>query len=170
LIFLPCGVPAGQAQIKPVTEAAEAAGWTAKSINTGLTPESDKSAWEQAVREEPDAVAATCGFPTEWYASELKELAARKIPIITYGDPTIKPENGVTGVVNGALRFREYLGPTTADWVAVKGQGHAHVLFVWSSAFEVLPFELEGYKKRIAEVCPECKTEFYNAPAESVGK
>jgi ribose transport system substrate-binding protein len=168
--WLQCGVPACVQLTKPLREAAQAVGWKLKVVDEGLTPEKVKAAWDQVVRDKPDAVVLSGGFPPSIFKSELATVKKRGIPIVSYGDPAITPPSGYTGLVDGGLRMRDYLGRYFADWVATKSKGKASVLYVYTSTFPVLIAQSSGYKKEIAKVCPKCTTTYYDAPATSIGK
>jgi ribose transport system substrate-binding protein len=168
--WLQCGVPACVQLTKPLKEAAEAAGWTLKVVDEGLTPEEVKAAWQQVVRDSPDAVVLSGGFPPSIFKDELAQVKAKGIPIVSYGDPAITNPDGYTGIVDGGLRMRDYLGKYFADYVATKTGGKGNILYVYTSGFPVLVAQKEGYEKEIAKVCPDCKTEYYDAPVTSIGK
>jgi ribose transport system substrate-binding protein len=168
--WLQCGVPACARLAAPLKQAATTVGWRFQTIDEGLTPEKVKAAWDQVVREKPDAVVVSGGFPTAIFKDELAQVKARGIPIVGFGDATVKPPPGYVGVVDGALRFRDLLGKTFADWIAAKSKGKANVLWVYTSTFPVHLQEVAGYKAEIAKVCPGCKNVYYDAPATSIGK
>lgn len=168
LVYLNCGVPGCALQIEPLTAAAEAVGWKVKTINYGLTPETVQAGWAEAVRQKPDGIVTSGGFPTEIFKSQLAEAKAAGIPVISFGDANTSNPDGITGIVNGGVRYQT-LGTRLADWIAVKSGGKAKVLYVTTSTFPTLNVSLGTYKTEIAKACPGCSTEVFDAPASSIG-
>jgi ABC-type sugar transport system substrate-binding protein len=168
--WLSCGVPACDDKYPPLKAAAAAVGWKVKFINEGLTPELVKAAWDEVVRDKPAAVAVSGGFPTAIFKSELAVMQKRGVPIVSYGDPSLNPvPPGLTAEVDGGNRMYNLIGKNFADWVAVKSNGKANVLYAYSSTYPVLVVQSNGYKAEIAKVCPACTTTYFDAPATSIG-
>ena len=79
--FILCGVQSCKDLADFFTDAAGQLGWQVKQIATQGTPESVQAAYEQALRDKPDAVVAS-GFPRAVYAKQLAQLKAAGIPVI----------------------------------------------------------------------------------------
>jgi len=76
-----CSIPSCTILNTYAQQAADALGWKLVKINIGLTPETVKAGWDQAVALHPDAI-ISAGFPPALYPSELKTLASENIPVI----------------------------------------------------------------------------------------
>lgn len=167
--YMQCGVPDCADLAQPLKDAAAAAGWEVKVIDIGLTPEEVKAGWQQAVRDNPDAIVTTGGFPAEFFEEELDQIAAKDIPVVTYGDAAVEPPHGMTAVVNGGVRF-ELIGELWAKLIAAQSGGDGNILYVHTSTFPVTGVSLRTFKETLSEVCPDCKVEEFDAPATSIGK
>lgn len=162
---LTCPLPGCVEAGEHFQEAGEAVGWKVNTINTGLTPEEVKAAWEKAVRDKPDAVVSGTGFPVQIYQSQLSQLQASKIPVVelTQGEPA----KGVFSIL-GPERF-ELNGRVMAKWAIANSDGEANVLYV-NSGFPAFELEQSSFEKEIAANCPSCSVSYYLAPETSIGK
>lgn len=166
--YLQCGVPLCVTLGERLSEGAAALGWKVNVIDQGLTPEEVKAAWGKVVRDEPDAVITTGGFPREIYKAELKQVADKGIPVVAHSDGA-PAGGGVTATISGQDRA-EMAGKRMAQWVAADSGGDANTLFVTSSGFITLTFALDAFKAEYAKSCPDCELEVYDAPLTSIGK
>lgn len=165
LVYLACGVPACEVFGDPLKEAASALGWTVDVIDYGLTPESVKAGWAEALRKKPDAVVETGGFPTDFYKAEFEQAKAAKLPIVSISEPG--PVDGIIDI-DGKARY-ELLGGAMADWVTADSGGDAKIFYINTSTFPVLNLGLSAFKTQLGKVCPGCKVEEFDAPATSIG-
>ncbi|HEX3737523.1 MAG TPA: hypothetical protein VHV53_08255 [Solirubrobacterales bacterium] len=167
--MLVCGVPACGYFVPYLKEAATAAGWTVKPINEGLTPETVKAAWEQVVRDEPDAVVITGGYPTEIFQTQLNEVAAKNIPVVDFANASTKPGTGEVAIIFGGTRFAN-IGKLWARIVTAESEGKANVLNVYTSTFPSTTVAAEAFDAEIKKICSGCSVEDFNIPATDVGK
>lgn len=167
IVYLACGVPACQIFDSSMKQAAQALGWNFKTINYGLTPESVKAGWQQVVREKPDGIIETGGFPTSIYKQELAQVRATKTPVVSIS----QPEKSAPGLINtdGEDRYT-LLGKLLADYIIADTKSKAKVLYVNSSSFPVLNIGLKSFQGEMSAKCPSCTTKVYDAPATSIGK
>lgn len=165
LVYLACGVPACEVFGDPLKEAAAALGWTVDVIDYGLTPESVKAGWAEALRTKPDAVVQTGGFPTDFYKAEFEQAKAAKMPIVSISESG--PVEGIIDI-DGKARY-ELLGGALADYVAVDSGGDAKIFYINTSTFPVLNLGLASFKAQLGKVCPKCTVEEFDAPATSIG-
>jgi ABC-type sugar transport system substrate-binding protein len=169
--WIQCPVPACVQLEQPLREAAETLGWELTTVQHEGTPESVKAAYEQAVRDEPDAVVSS-GFPRVIFDEELAQLAALDIPVvqITVTDP---PGDGITAVVNGPGRNAR-VGEQLANFVAADSGGTANAVWV-TTGFPILVPEFEGdggsggFGPTLAAVCPDCSVSQLDVPIEALG-
>lgn len=165
--WLQCSVPACVALTPPLKEAVQTVGWTLKVVNAGVTPESVKAAWDQAVQDKPDAVIAS-GFPRVLFNPELAKLKQMNIPVLdmTTAD---SPGNGLTAVFDYGP---DYLasGKRLADYALAKDGDKVNAVAVTSSAFANLGFVAKGFKDELQAKCPSCKVDSMDVPVTSIGK
>lgn len=170
VIWIQCSVPACIALGEPFKEATDALGWNLKTITHDGTPEGVKAAYDEAVRDEPDAVVSS-GYPRQMFDPELEQLAAKDIPVIqlTVTDP---PGNGITAVVNGPARNAE-IGRQLGVFVAADSGLAAKAVWV-TSTFPILVPELEGvdgtggFAATLAELCPDCEYDTLEIPIDAL--
>ena len=112
--FIQCGVPACKTEGELFEAAADELGWTIKSINAGTTPEEIKAAYDQAIKDEPDAVLGS-GYPRALFEPEIAQLKAKNIPVIEF---FVEEEagNGITAVIGG-IPTSEFQGKMMADYI-----------------------------------------------------
>ncbi len=167
--YLQCGVPACAKLGTYLKQATDAVGWKLNIVNLGVTPEDVKAAFDKAVRDKPDAVVTTGGFDRSIYRAELEQLKAAGIPLVAHSEATpAAPDEGLIAVASGPNRHHD-IGTAWADWIVEHTGDQAKVLFI-DSGFPVQGLQLKALKERLAETCPSCTLDSYQAPIESIGK
>lgn len=165
--WIQCSVPACVALTPPLKAAVQAVGWHLKVVDGGVTPESIKAAWDQAVQDKPDAVIAS-GFPRVLFNPEVAQLKKMGIPVLdmTTAD---SPGNGLTAVFDYGP---DYLasGKRLADYALSKDGTKVNAVSVTSSAFANLGFVAQGFKQELQAKCPSCKVASIDVPVTSIGK
>ncbi|ADB50766.1 sugar ABC transporter substrate-binding protein [Conexibacter woesei] len=166
IYWIQCSSPACVALTTPLKAATEAVGWRLRVVNAGLTPESVKAAWHQAVQGDPDAVVGS-GFSRALYEPELKALADRGVPVLNMmtADP---PENGYAATQNYGPDFVA-AGERLGAYVLDRGGDDVNAVSVTTSAFANLGFVARGFKDAIEAGCPSCKVADELVPATSIG-
>lgn len=167
--MLVCGVPACGYFVPYLKQAAAAVGWKVNAINEGLTPETVKGAWEKVVRDEPEAVVVTGGFPTEIYQAQLNQVAAKEIPVVDFASPLMDAPPGISGIIFGGVRFAE-IGRLWAKTITAESGGKANVLSVFTSTFPATKVAADAFNAEIGKVCSACEVTEFDIPATSVGK
>jgi ribose transport system substrate-binding protein len=171
IMWIQCPVPACVQLEQPLEDATTALGWTLKTVPHEGTPESVKAAYEQAVREAPDAVISS-GFPRSIFEVELEQLAAKDIPVVQV-TVTDEPTDGITAVVNGPGRNAR-VGEQLANFVAADSGGAANIVWV-TTGYPILTPELEGldgtggFEPTVTALCPDCTVEVLDLPLEAIG-
>jgi ribose transport system substrate-binding protein len=166
--FIQCGVPACKTEGEIFEAAADALGWTIKSINAGTTPEEIKAAYEQAIKDEPDAVLGS-GYPRVLFEPELAQLKAKNIPVIEF---FVEEEagNGVTAVIAG-IGTTEVQGKMMADFILSQSTDESmEIGSVNAKGFETVTATIENVAKTVEEECPGCSIKTLEAPLTSIGK
>lgn len=165
--WIQCSVPACVALTPPLKAAVQAVGWHLKVVDGGVTPESIKAAWDQAVQDKPDAVIAS-GFPRVLFNPEVAQLKKMGIPVLdmTTAD---SPGNGLTAVFDYGP---DYLasGKRLADYALSKDGTKVNAVSVTSSAFANLGFVAQGFKQELQAKCASCKVASIDVPVTSIGK
>lgn len=167
--YLECGDPGCNLPFVPYLQsAAKAAGWNVDIINEGLTPQTVKAAWDQAVRNNPDAMVLTGGFPTSIFQTELAVMAKRHVPIVDFAGPEATPPAGITGIIYGGSYFA-HIGKLWADAMTVASGGKANVLNVYVTTFPATAVAEAATVSELKKVCPGCTSTSFNLPATSIG-
>lgn len=149
-------------------DAAEALGWTAETIEGGLAPEEYKAAFDQVVRNQPDAVVAA-GIPPEAVEPELEELNAAKIPIVLISaEPPPRNAEILADVAEGTTHHG--YGEGLAEWVTADSGGTANTLLINIPEIPVVTQVQKGFESRYRELCPQCALETKIFPATTIGK
>jgi ribose transport system substrate-binding protein len=167
--FVHCSVPACTGQVPFLEEAAEAVGWKAVSINSGLTAESIKNAWEQVIENEPDAVISDA-TPVSAYAPQLAKLKQLGIPVVNQfssGDPT-----GANGIITPPIAGNDYFntaGEALAKYVLDKSTEPPDVAIFLTSAYPNNTLMAEGFKAEMTKNCQECEVDLVQVPVTSIG-
>ncbi|ADB50786.1 sugar ABC transporter substrate-binding protein [Conexibacter woesei] len=167
IYYIQCGSPVCATNGDYLVEAAEAVGWEVRRVNAGVTPESVKSAWLQAVRAKPDGVVAS-GFPRSLFNSELLALEEAGVPVvdISVTDP---PGDGISAVFAGRPQF-EAAGEQLAEYALVEAGGKdLDVAIVRVAAFPVVQVVGDAFAATIRAACTSCKIDFLDIPATSIG-
>lgn len=166
--FIQCGVPACKTEGELFEAAAAELGWTIKSINAGTTPEEIKAAYDQAIKDEPDAVLGS-GYPRALFNPEIAELKAKNIPVIEF---FVQEEagNGITAVLGG-IPTSEMQGVMMANYILANSTDKSmEVGVVNAQGFETVTGTAESVEKVFSEECPECTVKKLEAPLTAIGK
>jgi ribose transport system substrate-binding protein len=161
-----CPLPACQELAATASDAAEALGWEYIEIPSGFAPEEITTAWEQALREEPDAI-LTLSTNRAFFQSQLDEAEAADIPVLTMLVDE-EPSNGIDGVIYGP-GFMERIGTEMADWVAADSGGAANTVLVYPAQIGILLQQADAFAAEYETVCPDCELDRLEVPATSIG-
>lgn len=135
-------------------KAADAIGAKLIRITHQDTPATVQQAAVNALQANPDAVFFS-GDPTEWFASQLKEMNTKKIPVISWSMPGGFTPPGISAnLLNGDDYY--FIGVLQADWVASKYGAGSHSLLLNVPAYPVLATAGKGYVEEMKRVCPTC--------------
>ncbi|GHC48675.1 substrate-binding domain-containing protein [Streptomyces violaceochromogenes] len=165
--FILCGVQSCKDLAGFFTEAAEELGWQVKQIATQGTPESVQAAYEQAVRDKPDAVVAS-GFPRAVYAKQLAQLKAAGIPVIQSNADDVTGE-GVSLLKNGPKDVGVQ-GEMLASWVVSNSGAKADTVYFDLPAYTILKPVKDSFATKYKEWCDGCALDNVDVPITAVGK
>lgn len=165
--FILCGVQSCKDLADFFTAAAEELGWTVKQIPTQGTPESVQAAYEQAVRDKPDAVVAS-GFPRAVYAKQLAQLKAADIPVIQSNADDVVGD-GISLLKNGPEDVGVQ-GEMLASWVVSDSGAKANTVYFDLPAYTILKPVKEGFALKYEQWCESCPLDTVDVPITAVGK
>ncbi|WP_328766238.1 sugar ABC transporter substrate-binding protein [Streptomyces sp. NBC_00286] len=165
--FILCGVQSCKDLADFFTAAAEELGWTVKQIPTQGTPESVQAAYEQAVRDKPDAVVAS-GFPRAVYAKQLARLKAADIPVIQSNADDVVGD-GISLLKNGPKDVGVQ-GEMLASWVVSDSGAKANTVYFELPAYTILKPVKEGFAAKYEQWCQSCALDTVEVPITAVGK
>lgn len=164
--FIQCGSPICADMGKILASGAAKLNWKVDRINAGLTAETIKAAWGQAVDSKPDAV-ITSGTPRSLFEPELAKLKAMGTPVI---DMTTADSagNGLTQVYGGPDQYTDQ-GKNIADYMLANGGKSVKELSVTISAYPNITDVATGLKKELTSQCSGCSSASLDVPASSIG-
>jgi ribose transport system substrate-binding protein len=156
--FIPCGSPECTLEGGIVKQAAAAVGWKTVVLSNDGSPQGDKAAFSQAVRNKAAAVLYTA-IPASTFASELPALKANGtfLSACCVTD-AVGPTTGIGYLIDGPAQVGP-VGGTQAAWVAADSKDKANSVFVNIPAFAILASQATYYKAGMASYCPTCKTD-----------
>lgn len=163
-----CSIPSCTVLYTYAEQAAAALGWKLVKINIGLTPETVKAGWDQAVAMHPDAV-ISAGFAPSLYESELKTLVSEHVPVIEGSiAENIRPHDGLTAVFDGN-QANQAAGKLQAQWVINKFGTKANTLSVGVPSFPTITTVVTSFKDEYKKLCPSCQLGSINLSNTDIG-
>jgi ABC-type sugar transport system substrate-binding protein len=165
--FILCGVQSCKDLADFFTAGAKELGWTVKQIATQGTPESVQAAYEQAVRDKPDAVVAS-GFPRAVYAKQLARLKAAGIPVIQSNADDVAGD-GIALLKNGPDDVG-IQGQMLASWVVSNSGAKANTVYFDLPAYTILKPVKDSFAANYKEWCAGCVLDNVDVPITAVGK
>jgi ABC-type sugar transport system substrate-binding protein len=155
--FISCPLPTCQQYLDAMNQAGAKIGWTVKSYDGGLTPDTQSSAWRSVSQNPGDAVVAVPTIPNSAISAQLAALAAKNVPVVELGGPSA-PVAPVIGHFNNAKQS-EVQGQIWADWITADSGANAKTVYYTDSSFESLQPYTEAFKKELSSACPQCPVE-----------
>lgn len=165
--FILCGVQSCKDLADFFTAAAGQLGWKVKQIATQGTPESVQAAYEQAVRDQPDAVVAS-GFPRAVYAKQLAQLKKAHIPVIQSNADDVVGR-GVSLLKNGPKDVGVQ-GAMIASWVVSSSGAKADTVYFDLPAYTILKPVKDTFAAKYKQWCDGCALDDVDVPITAVGK
>ncbi|MFE9442191.1 sugar ABC transporter substrate-binding protein [Streptomyces sp. NPDC006602] len=165
--YILCGVQSCKDLADFFTAGAKELGWKVNQIATQGTPESVQAAYEQALRDKPDAVVSS-GFPRAVYAKQLAKLKKAGIPVLqsnadeVSGDGISLLKAGPEEVVGN--------GEMLASWVVSNSGANANTVYFDLPAYTILKPVLKGFQDKYKEWCDGCAMDVVDVPITAVGK
>jgi ABC-type sugar transport system substrate-binding protein len=151
--FMTCSLPSCTEIATIAEDAAAALGWTVNKINIGVTPETVKAGYAQAVQSKPDAVMGT-GFGPELFGPELDALSEMGIPVLLASVAVEDPK--VTATFMNA-ESNEHGGALQAAWTIAKYGTDSHTLVIDVPDLTTVHAWYEGFTAEYKRLCPDCE-------------
>src|SRR3984893_14794388 len=155
--FIPCGSPECLLEGSIVKQAAASVGWNTVVLSNDGTPQGDKAAFTQAVRNKAAAILYTA-IPASTFASLLPQLKANGSFISTCCvTDAVGPSTGIGYAIDIPAQVGP-VGGSQAAWVAADSKDKANAVFINIPAFAILASQATFFKNGMAHYCPTCKT------------
>jgi ABC-type sugar transport system substrate-binding protein len=168
LYFISCGTPECGEESDIIKQATDALHWTLHTINTDGTPESQKSAFDQATRAKPAGILYTA-IDKSVFASDIPAIHAAGgiLSACCITDPI-----GADGIDYGVEIPAQtgFVGQLQAAWVGADSGGNTHTVFVNIPSIPILTFAQEQYKAKLPSFCPGCSYDKLDIPITALGK
>ncbi len=156
--FISCGVPACEAEIPILQEAADILEWEFTAISTDPTaPEQIPAAWDRVVAEAPDVVLYTA--TPRWQISAQFDAAVANGTIPIACCTTDPPEDGLHYVISTPEQTGE-LGQIIAAWMVADAGGEpANAVYLDLPDFPILSSLRTQFEAGLAELCEPCSSD-----------
>jgi ABC-type sugar transport system substrate-binding protein len=165
--YVHCGVEVCSTIVKAIKNAADVLGWKTKIVPSAGTPPSVKQAWGNVVRIKP-AAAFGSGFDATLYASELKQLKAENVPVMSWA--TLDKEGNGIVFAKGGPDEVGIVGEQQAAWVVSSTGGKANTVYVDLPTYTILKPVRLGFEKAYKQWCPGCAYDTMSVPLTAIGK
>jgi ribose transport system substrate-binding protein len=165
--YVHCGVEVCSTIGKAIKNAADVLGWKTKIVPSAGTPPSVKQAWSNVVRIKPVAAFGS-GFDSTLYASELKQLNAEKVPVMSWA--TLDKQGNGIALAKGGPSDVEVVGEQQAAWVVSSTGGKANTVYVDLPTYTILKPVRTGFEKAYKKWCPGCAYDTMSVPLTAIGK
>jgi ABC-type sugar transport system substrate-binding protein len=155
--FVPCGSPECTLEGAIVKKAASLVGWNTVVLSNDGTPQGDKAAFAQVVRNKAAAVLYTA-IPASTFASDLPALKANGTFVSTCCvTDAVGPSTGIGFAIDDSAEVGP-VGGAQAAWIAADSKDKANSVFVNIPAFAILASQATYFKTGMATYCPTCQT------------
>ena len=156
--FIPCGSPECTLEGNIVKQAAASVGWNTVILSNDGTPQGDKAAFTQAVRNKAAAILYTA-IPASTFSSLLPQLKANGTFISTCCvTDAVGPSTGIGYAIDIPAQVGP-VGGSQAAWIAANSKDTADSVFINIPAFAILASQATDYKAGMATYCPTCKVD-----------
>jgi ribose transport system substrate-binding protein len=164
--FMTCSL-SSCGEIEKIAEGAAAIlGWNVKKINIGVTPETIKAGYAQAVELRPDAVMGT-GFEPTLFAPELKQLNSMNVPVML-GSVGSKTYPGITAAyISG--EYSTNSGAKQADWTIAQHGTGTKTLTIDVPDLHSIQGWATGFKTEYKRLCPQCSLGSVSVSSADIG-
>jgi ABC-type sugar transport system substrate-binding protein len=166
--FISCGTPECSQEAAIIKQGTDALGWTLNTINTSGTPESQKSAFQQAAQAKPAGVIYTA-IDESVFQSEIPQIHSGGgiLAACCITDPI--SSNGIDYGVEIPTQTG-FVGQLQAAFVAADSNGKAKTAFINIPSIPILTFAKDNYDKSLPNYCSSCSADTLDVPISALGK
>lgn len=169
-VYMSCAAPICQLYAPDLADAAKALGVSLKTINTGATPDTINSAWNQlaSMLPKPAAVIAPAN-PPQLFSAQLGQLIKVGTKVILFNTPNPVPA-GVSAVVFPP-KDSGTLGTATANFVyADSGGKPGRTLYIDTPQYAALQGGPNDYSAQMKQLCSSCAVHVLNVQPSEIGQ
>ncbi len=168
VVFVSCGTPNCSIEGGIIKQATDLLGWTLKVINTDGTPETQKSAFGQAVQQKVDVVL---------YSAVDRATFAQYIPAFQANHTFLSAccitdpvgDNGIGYAIDVPAQTA-VIGQLMAAWIITQSKGDAHTVYFNLPAFSILKTQGTAYTDYLKQNCSKCTSDSVDIPVTALGK
>jgi ribose transport system substrate-binding protein len=147
--------------------AAEVLGWNVKELQSGESAGEIQATWDQAVRDEPDAVVYS-SITRAQFEPQLKQLEQADTPVVACC--TDDDEGGAVKLVTAGIRDQADPARLLAAWPIAETDGETNGLLLTIPAYTILEAQTPVIEEAYKKWCPSCGLDILEIPVQSVGK
>ncbi len=168
VVFVSCGTPNCSIEGNIIKQATDLLGWTLKVINTDGTPETQKSAFAQAVQQKVDVVLYSA-VDRATFAQYIPQLKANHtfLSACCITDPV--GSNGIDYAIDVPSQTG-VIGQLMAAWIITQSKGDAHTVYFNLPAFSILATQGTAYSSYFSKNCSSCTSDNVDIPVTALGK
>ncbi len=169
VVFVSCGTPNCSIEGGIIKQATDLLGWTLKVINTDGTPETQKSAFAQAVQQKVDVVLYSA-VERATFAQYIPQLKANHtfLSACCITDP-VSDSSGINYAIDVPAQTG-VIGQLMAAWIITQSKGNAHTVYFNLPAFSILNTQGTAYADYLKQNCSSCSSESVDIPVTALGK
>ncbi len=146
-------------------------GWSVKSVNAGLTPDTISSTWNTVVQNPGDAVVAVAALPDSAISGQLDALKSKNVPVVQILDPD---GSAVAAPILAKLAPQgqnSQEGRIWADWIVADSRGSAKIAYFTDPSYPDLKAFKTVLDPEMSAICPtDCSTSTQTFAAADIGK
>jgi ribose transport system substrate-binding protein len=169
VVFVSCGTPNCSVEGNIIKQATDLLGWTLDVINTDGTPETQKSAFAQAVQKKVDVVLYSA-VDRATFAQYIPALKANHtfLSACCITDP-VGGDSGIDYAIDVPAQTA-VIGQLMAAWIIAQSNGKADSVYFNLPAFSILDTQGSAYKSYMQQNCSNCSTDSVDIPVTALGK
>lgn len=163
--------PFSQNLVAGVKDAAAVVGMKVVAVDGAGQPAKGANLIQQGIVQHVAAIVIQA-FPTDAVAEPIKAAKAAGIPVIQINDGEPGPPSATAkaaGVFANVASCYACGGTALADLVVANTNGDANTVFIDVPDIRTTLAERDGFKARLAELCPDCKVKTASSPVGQWG-
>lgn len=166
VIYLECAVVDCKLHAEALAQASVPLGINLKTISSGLSPESFKSALATAQSLKPDGLIYDA-IPAAIAQGPVDAMAASGVAVVAISSPDLKLTKNTANVLGAP--YVERAGRGIANWTINDSQGTAQVLYLDDPTLSFSSFISKGLHDTYSENCPSCAIDTLVTSSSEIG-